>query len=206
MNTELPQRYTDANGKKESINSYETFYTYYVNAPKRPTYKELAKLSGFSENTCKDWIDHNNYIQRRHEIRQQQEKEKQQKKQSLLDIVGDTLEQQIKLNTLTDNGFMMKTKNTMQQYSNDNHLQLEQLDVTSETYKNLQYAQNIDKKRPLKTIETIREFYNLQSEVIEQHDEQIVLEEAMELAENARYYNNLSTVEKLQEDMEDAEY
>lgn len=206
MNIQIPPRYINPDGKKESVNSYETFYTYYANAPKNLTARELAELSGFTEDTCSNWISRNKYHQRRQEIIQQKQQEEQQKKQSLIDIIGDTIEQQIKLNTLTDNGFMMKTKNTMQQYSEDKHLQLEHLDVTSETYKQLQIAQNIDKKRPLKTIETVKEYYNLQNEIVEQHEEQVVLEEAMELAENARFYNNLAAVETLQEDMQDEEY
>ena len=206
MTIDLPPRYTNKDGKMESPASYETFYKTYIKYEKNLTYKELAELTGYKPNTCKDWITKFDYIERKNKIILEQEEKQKQKKQSLLDIVGDTIEQQIKLNTLTDNGFMMKTKNTMQQYSHDNHLQLEDLDVTSETYKSLHYAQREDKKRPLQTIETIKEFYNLQTEVVEQHEEQVVLEEAMELAENARFDENIQAVEKLQEDMKDEEY
>lgn len=206
MNTEIPPRYVNEDGKQESVNSYETFYLIYLPSKKNLTAKDIAKLSGFSVTTCQEWMSKNKYKDRKKEILLKQEEQKQEKQKSLLDIVGDTIEQQIKLNTLTDNGFMMKTKNEMQMYSNDNHLQLENLDINSDIYKNLHYAQKEDKLRPLKTIEAIRNFYNLQAEVVEQHEEQAVLQEAMEYAEEARFHNNLHAINQLKEDMEDEEY
>lgn len=206
MTTELPPRYKNKDGKEESVNSYETFYNIYIKSDKKLTAKQLAKKSGFTESTCQNWIKENKYIERKAKIKEEEAKKQQQKQQSLMDIIGSTLEDQIKLNTLTDNGFMMKTRTAMQEYSEDNQLRLEHLDINSKTYKKLQEAQRIDKRRPLITIETIQAYHTLQRDTIEHEEEQTILEEAMEAKEEIREINNLEKLVQLRREMQDDEY
>ena len=198
MNTIKYEQYTNKKGKTESKNSAKTFYEIYLPTDPTPTHQQLAKLSGYAPSTCKDWIYHYNYRQRKHDIIQQREQEKQEaiKKinQTIAPLLARIAEQHIEShqNTITDT---IRRQSQLGNLPTDNHIRIQ-----------LHKEDQENNKSWTQLLEGLRQTQQYDDYTRQAAQNTTVIEELLERVEDKQLRQSHQVTQQLEEEYEDEEY
>lgn len=195
--TEHP-RYTNKQGKQESENSAKTFYEIYLTTTPTPSYTQLARLSGFAERTCRNWIYQYDYRQRKQDILQQREQEKQEaiKKinQTIAPLLARIAEQHIEShqNTITDT---IRRQSQLGNLPTDNHIRIQ-----------LHREDQENNKSWTQLLEGLKQTQQYDDYTRQAAQNTTVIEELLEKVEDKQLNRSHMVTTQLEEEYEDEEY
>ena len=194
----LYERYINKLGKKESENSYNTFHKIYLKTTPSPTYKELAKITGFAESTCRNWINFNEYQKRKEQIIAHQEEEKNNAIKNTNDIIIQSLAKLQEMHVTSHN-------NTVQDTINRQNI-LPKLETTDKTRIQLHKEDTENNKSWILLLEGLEKTNNFDDYMKEAAQDTTVLNELLEKIEDTRIGRSIDLTNKLKEEYKDEEY
>lgn len=111
-----------------------------------------------------------------------------------------------KLTTNTANGLLRKHYNNMKQYSKDNSLALEYLDIDHPNYKIIKQDEKECELRPLRIHESMLRGLELDEKLVSEQDTHAILDEALERNNKPRFEENKKSIQEMYEEYQDEEY
>lgn len=194
----LYERYINKLGKKESENSYNTFHKIYLKTTPSPTYKELAKITGFAESTCRNWINFNEYQKRKEQIIAHQEEEKNNAIKKANGRIAGLLAEIEEIHVESHKAVIQDTKNRQDILSN--------LPTNDKTRIQLHKEEQEHNKSWNQLLEGLEKTNNFDDYMKEAAQDTTVINELLERVEDRRTNNSLNTTQKLEEEYKDEEY
>lgn len=201
---QLYERYmNNKKGEKESVNSYNTFIDIYLPTNPSPTYKKLAKLSGYKETTCRKWIEINEYRKRKQEIIEYEAKEKKRKEQELKDnFLSEfltTKARTLKMQNNIHSSWVVKEKQELQANSTSPQKPYDLLDVESNKYDKLRQLNKDNINNDNKLMDTVMKFKDLHAYDKTENIDKTVMDDLSERAEEIRFYDNKEKQKEIEE-------
>ena len=194
----LYERYINKLGKKESENSYNTFHKIYLKTTPSPTYKELAKITGFAESTCRNWINFNEYQKRKEQIIAYQEEEKNNAIKKANGRIAGLLAEIEEIHVESHKAVIQDTKNRQDILPN--------LPTNDKTRIQLHKEEQEHNKSWNQLLEGLEKTNNFDDYMKEAAQDTTVINELLERVEDRRTNNSLNTTQKLEEEYKDEEY
>ncbi|WP_323736265.1 hypothetical protein PXD04_10340 [Methanosphaera sp. ISO3-F5] len=209
--TTLYDRYmNNTKGEKESINSHKTFIKFYLPTNPSPTYKELARLSGYKEGTCQQWISINEYKKRKKAIQEYEQQQKQKKEQEIKDnFLSEILvieAKSLKKESQLQNAWLIKEGHELEANSTSMKTPYDLVDVESNKFNKLRQLRKDNVNDHNKLLDNYDKFKDLH-----EYDKTIninkdAMDELSERAEEIRFYDNAERSQEIKEALKNDEY
>lgn len=153
-----------------------------------------------------DWFTKNKYIQRYTNYHAKIKEETTNNKIEDIKQINNAILNMSKLTTNTANGLLRKHYNNMKQYSKDQTLALDYLDIDNPDYKTIKQDEKECELRPVRIQEIVLNVLQIDEKLVSEQDTHAILDEALERNNKPRFQENKETIQKMYEEYQDEEY
>lgn len=106
----------------------------------------------------------------------------------------------------TSNGLQRKHMQNMKQYSKDQTLALDYLDINNPDYKTIKQDEKECELRPVRIQEIVLNVLQINEKLTSEQDTHSILDEALERNNKPRFKENIESIEEMYEEYQDEEY